>query len=82
MHNLEVQMSSLAKVHDVPGATALTDQERELIKLKRQQVLKIFKDGRSRYLERQRGWESVRSDSANEGYRKGYDSVTEQKKDK
>jgi hypothetical protein len=46
-------MASLAKVHDVPSATALTDHERELIKLKRQQVLKIFKDGRSRYLERQ-----------------------------
>ena len=29
---------------------------------------------------RNRGWESLRSDSANEGFHKGHDSVTEKKK--
>ena len=31
---------------------------------------------------RNRGWESFRSDSANEGFHKGHDSVTEQQKNK
>jgi hypothetical protein len=43
-------MSSTAKAPDVPIVAELTEQQRELIKSRRQDVLRIIKESRKRYL--------------------------------
>lgn len=53
MLEVEQQMPSTAKAGNIPGATELTETQRDLIKARRQAVIEIIKEGRVRYLKRQ-----------------------------